>query len=152
MATDARCNRDVVVVVDVAIGALARWHHMGAGEREARLGVIESCGLPSGGIVTRIAGLRESAGNVVGICGSLKILEVARNAGGRGQVVIVVDVAVSASPRRDGVRTREREVDGVVVEACRRPACSGVARFASLREPARNVVGVRGSLEILQVA
>ena len=152
VATDARRNRNAVVVVDVTIGALARRHHMRTGEREARLGVIEGCGLPSCGVVTRIAGLRESAGNVVGIRGSLEILEVARNAGGRGQVVIVVDVAVNASPGRDGVRAREGEVDTAVVEAGRSPACCGVAGIAGLREPAGNVVGIRGSLEVLQMA
>ena len=152
VATDARRNRDAVVVVDVTIGALARRHHMRASEREARLGVIESCGLPSRGVVARIAGLRESAGNVVGTRGSLEILKVTRNAGGRSQAVVVVDVAVNASPRRDGVRAREREVDAAVVEAGRCPACSCMARFASLRKPARDVVGIRGPLEVFQVA
>src|SRR5580700_9080251 len=97
VATDARRNRNAVVVVDVTIGALARRHHMRTGEREARLGVIESCGLPSRGVVTRIAGLRESAGNVVGIRGPLEILQMARHAGGGGQAVIVVDVAIGTS-------------------------------------------------------
>ncbi len=151
VATDAGCNRDVVVVVDVAIGALARRHHMRTGQRESRLGVIEGCGLPGRSVVARTASLRKSAGNVVGIRGSLEILEVARNAGVGGQVVVVVDVAVGASPRRDSMRTRQREVDGVVIEGGPRPACSGMAGVAGLRESAGNVVGIRGSLEILQV-
>ena len=152
VATDARCNRNAVVVVGVTIGALARRHHMRTGQREARLGVIESCGLPGRGVVTGIAGLREPAGNVIGIRGSLEILKVTRNAGGRGQVVIVVDVTVGASPGRNSVRAREREVDAAVVEVGRSPACSRVAGLAGLGESAGNVVGIRGSLEVLQVA
>ena len=114
--------------------------------------MIEGCGLPGGSVVACIAGLRESTGNVVGIRGSLEILEVARHAGVGGQVEVVVDVAVRASPRRDGMHTGEREVDAVVVEGGRRPACRGMAGAAGLRESARNMVGIRGSLEILQVA
>jgi len=102
--------------------------------------------------VTGIAGLREPARNVVGIRGSLEILKVTRNAGGRGQVVVVVDVTVGASPGRNSVRAREREVDTAVVEVGRSPARSRVAGLAGLREPAGNVVGIRGSLEILEVA
>jgi len=152
VATDARRNRDVVVVVDVTIGALARWHHMRTGKREARLGVIEGCGLPGCGVVADVASLRESAGNVVRIRGSLEILEVARYASVGGQVVVVIGVAVGASPRRHGMRAGERKVDAVVVEGGRRPACGGMAGDAGLRESAGNVVGIRSSLEILEVA
>ena len=74
VATDARCNRDVVVVVDVTVGALARWHHMRTGQRETRLGVIEGCGLPGPRVVAGIASLREACRNVVGIRRSLIVL------------------------------------------------------------------------------
>jgi len=152
VATDARRNRDVVVVVDVTIGALARRHHMRTGKREARRGVIERCRLPSGGVVAGVASLRESAGNVVRIRGSLEILEVARYASVGGQVVVVVHVAVSASPRRHGMHAGQREIDGVVIEASRSPACRRVAGLTGLCEPAGNVVGICSSLEVLQVA
>ena len=99
-----------------------------------------------------VASLRESAGNVVGIRGSLEIFEVARHAGVGGQVEVVIDVAVSASPRRDSVRTGKREVDAVVVEGGRRPACSGMAGVAGLGESAGNVVGIGGAPEIIEVA
>src|SRR5260370_11103837 len=124
---------------------------MRTGEREARLGVIESCGLPSRGVVTGIAGLREAAGNVVGIRGSLEILKVTGNAGGRGQVVIVVDVTVGASPGRNRVRAREREVDTAVVEVGRSPACSRVAGFPGLPQPPVNPVLLRDSFAYLSL-
>jgi len=114
--------------------------------------VIESCGLPSRRVVAGVAGLRESAGHVVGIRGPLKILEVTRNAGGGCQVVVVVDVAVSASPRGHRMHAGQREVDAVVVEAGRSPACRRVAGLAGLREPAGHVVGIRGPLEVFQMA
>ena len=152
VATDARCNRDVVVVVGVTIGALTRRHHMRTGQRESRLGVIEGCGLPGRSVVARTASLRESTGNVVGIGGSLEILEVARHASVGGQVVVVVDVAVGAGARRDSMRARQREVDGVVIEDRPRPTCSGMAGLAGTRESAGNVIGIRCSLEIRQMA
>jgi len=46
--------------------------------------------------VALLAGLRESGRHVVGIGGSLIILQVAGNAGRAGEVVIVVDVAIGA--------------------------------------------------------
>ena len=88
---------------------------------------------------------------MIGIRGSLEILKVTRNAGGRSQVVVVVDVTVGASPGRNSVRAREREVDAAVVEVGRSPACRRVAGFTGLRESTGNVVGIRGSLEILEV-
>ena len=114
--------------------------------------MIEGCGLPGRSVVARTASLRKSTGNVVGICGSLEILEVARHASVGGQAVVVVYVAVSASPRRDSMRASQWEVDAVVVESGRRPACGGMAGVAGLRESAGNVVGIGGSLEILEVA
>jgi len=77
---------------------------------------------------------------------------VARDAGVGGQVEIVVGVAVGATPRRDGMRAGEREVDAVVIEGDRRPACSRMASLAGRREIQRDVAGIICALEILQVA
>ena len=77
VAGDARSLRNVVVVVNVAIHASARWHGVLAGEREARLRVIEGCGLPAIRRVAGLAGLRETALHVGRVRGVLEIFQVA---------------------------------------------------------------------------
>jgi hypothetical protein len=61
-------------------------------------------------------------------------------------------VAIGAGARRHRVQTSEREAGAVVVECRVQPTAGGVTGFASLREPAGNVVGIRSPLEILEVA
>ena len=46
MARNARSIRDVVVVVDVAVGARARGNRMRSGQGERRFRVVETCRLP----------------------------------------------------------------------------------------------------------
>ena len=99
-----------------------------------------------------ITGLCESAGDVVGVRGTLEILEVAGNAGVGGQVVIVVDVAIGTGARRHGMHAGEREVDAGVIEDCRRPARSRMAGLAGRREIQRDVARIIRALEVLQVA
>src|ERR1700758_5035701 len=99
-----------------------------------------------------VAGLRESAGNVVGIRCALKILQVARHAGGGIQSVVVVNVAIGASPRRNGMKSGQRETGAVMIERRIRPVNGAVALLAGLREVRGRVVGTSCSLEILQVA
>ena len=77
MAAHARRRRQVVIVVDVAIGTLPRRNRVQAGQRESRAVVIEGRVHPVGGVVTLIAGLREVRRYVIGIRGSLIILQVA---------------------------------------------------------------------------
>ena len=152
VTTDAGRIGDVVVVVDVAIRASPWRNHVGTRQRETRLGVIEGRRLPSRGVVTDVASLRKAAGHVVGIRGALEIFQVAGDAGGASQVVIVVGVAIGASARWNSVCTGQREVHAGVVESRGRPARSSVARFASGREAQRRMVGIRRSLVILHVA
>ena len=52
------------------------------------------------------AGLCESAGHVIRITGALEILQVTAYARRTRQVVVVVDVAINALPRRYRMRTR----------------------------------------------
>ena len=114
--------------------------------------MIEGSGLPGRGVVADITGLCESAGHVVGIRGVLEVLEVARDASDAGQVVVVVDVAIGTGARRNGVCPGEREIDGGVVEGCRRPACSRMAGLAGGGEIQRDVARIIRALEVLQVA
>jgi len=152
MATDAGGAGDVVVVVDVAIGASARRHHMCAGQWESGLRVIKLRRLPSRGVVAGFAGLREPTGNVVGIRGVLEILQMTAHARDAGQVVVVVDMAVRAGARRDRVGTGQGKVHHRVIEGCRGPGDSGVALGAVRREIGGDVIRIGGALEVFQVA
>jgi len=103
---DAGGAGQVVVVVDVAIGALARWHCVRSGQDESGAVVVERGVQPGAGAMALVAGLREVAGHVVRIRCALIVLEVAGDAGRTGEVVVVIDVAVGASPRRHRVQSR----------------------------------------------
>ena len=152
VATDAGRHRDVVVVVDVAIGALPRRYGVRAGQRESGLGVIKGRRLPGARVVAKLAGLREAALHVVGIGRVLEILQVARYTSRGRDLVVVVDVAVRTGPRRHGVRAGQREVHRGVIERRRLPGGSRMAGLARLREIQGDVVRVGRALKILQMA
>jgi len=109
MAAGAGRGVQCVIVVDVAVAAQARWHRMGSAQRESRARMIEGRIQPRRGVVALLAGLREVRRNVVGIRRPLKIFQMARDAGGVRNVVVVVDVAVRTLPRRHRVHARQRE-------------------------------------------
>ena len=73
----------------------------------------------------------------------------AGDAGRAGQVVVVVDVAIGASPRRNGVQAGEREPGAGVVEGGIKPGAGAVALVAGLREIRGHVVGIRRCLIVL---
>ena len=152
MARHARRRGDVVVVVNVAIRTLARRNRVRAGQRESRLRVIKSCRLPSRSIVASVASLREASGHVIRVRRVVEILQVARDASGAGQVVVIVDMAVRALPRRHRVRAGQSEVHHRVIESRRGPGHRGMALLAGRGEVCRDVIGVRRALKILQVA
>jgi len=152
VARDTSCRRQVVIVVDVAIGASARRHGVGAAQREAGSVVIKRCVQPGAGAVTLIAGLREVRRDVIRIRRALIVLEVAADAGRSGQVVIVVNVAISALARRNRVKSSQRESRGVVIERRVHPVRCVMTLVTGLREVRRHVVRVRRALIVLQVA
>ena len=75
----AGSDGDVVVVGYVAIDALARRYGVGSRQRKAGGRVIERRSGPRSRAVTLLTSLREASLNMVRVCGSLKIFEVARN-------------------------------------------------------------------------
>ena len=79
----------------------------------------------------------------------LEVLQVATYASrvGAGQVVIVVDVTLGALDARVGAG--QREARGRVIKRRVQPTRRAVALLAGLREARTDVIGVRGSLEIL---
>src|ERR1019366_2535988 len=148
---DARRAVQGVVVVDVAVGALARRNRVRSRKSKPGGGVVEHSVDPLHGVVAGFAGggearVRHRSGRVV------VVFLVARYAGGAGQVVVVVHVAVGALPRWNRVRSGQHEAGAVVIERGVEPGRSAVARIASLRKIRRDVIGTGRSLVVLQVA
>ena len=71
--------------------------------------MVEGRTQPAAGVVALLATLREIRRHVIRIRRTLEIFQVTRHAGGAGQVVIIVDVAVCTLPWRNRVRTRQRK-------------------------------------------
>ena len=141
-----------VVVVDVAISAGPWRHGVHSGQREPGAVVVEGRIHPVRGVVTLIAGLREVGRHVVGIRRPLIVLEVASDASGAVQTVVIVDVAIGAGSRWHRVHSGERESGGGVVKRRVHPVSRVVTGIAGLREVGRHVVGIRRSLIVLEVA
>ena len=104
MATHASRAGDVVVVVDVAIGALARRRSMATSQREAGAVVIEGRIQPGTRVVALIASLREIGRHVIRIRSSLKIFKMATDARRAIQRVVVVHMAIRTLPRRNSMQ------------------------------------------------
>ena len=102
--------------------------------------------------MAHLAGLRKILLRVVGIVRSLVVLQVARDARGIGDVVVVIGVAIGALARRHGMQAGQREAGFRMIEVCRRPTAGGVADLAGLREILLHVIGIVRSLEVLQMA
>ena len=113
--------------------------------------MVEHRTRPGAGRVALGTGLREVRGYVVRVRGALEVFQVTRNAGRIRQVVVIVDVAIAALPRRDRVCAGQREPSCIVIECRIGPGARAVALGAGLREVRRNVVRVRGALKVLQV-
>ncbi len=142
----------VVVVVDVTIGAGARRHSMETGKRESRAVMVERRVHPGAGAMALFAGLREVRSHMVGIGSALEVFQVTGDASGAGQIVVVVDVTIGAGTGWDGVQSGERKPGAVVVELCVHPVAGVVALLACLREVGSRVVRIRRALEVFEVA
>lgn len=99
-----------------------------------------------------LAGLRKAGLSVIGSGRALIVLQMATDAGGGGEVVVVVDVTVGTDTRGSRVRTGEYETGGGMVKGRIQPRSRVVTLFASLREVRADVVRIGRALEILQVA
>ena len=123
---------------------------MHAREWPARGSVIEASVAPVGGVVALLAGLGKVRLHVVGIRVPLEVLQVARDACRVSQVVVVVDVTLSAG--RSRMRTGQGESRFAVIELSRLPRSRVVADLASLGKSLLHVIGIVGALEILEMA
>jgi len=127
IAAIRRLNAEVVVAADVALAAgrnlSSRRHLVGVGQREARGTVIKLTIGPGGDRVAgraRRRGGREIGRDVIGYVAaeSLRAVPgglVAAHAIGRGQIVVVVNVALCA--RRGGMGASQRKSGDAVIEA-----------------------------------
>ena len=129
VARNASRVRDVVVVVDVAVGAGSWRNRMRARQRESGLRVIEFAVRPLDGVMAVLASGRE-AGVRHRTLRAIEVVLVARNAGRVGDVVVVVDVAVGARPRRDRMGSSERPTGLRVIELAIRPLDGVMALLA----------------------
>ncbi len=103
MATDASCRQRGVVAVDVAICTLPRRYRVQAGQREGCVVVVEGRVCPDNRVMAQLALLRETGRHVVRVRSALVIRQVAGHAQRAVQIVVAVDVAIGASPRRHHV-------------------------------------------------
>ena len=103
MAANAGVAVEAVVVVNVAVGAHPRRHRVLSYQCEARAVVIKRRVCPIKRVVARFARRGEASRCVSRVGCSSVIFLVARVAQSAIQRVVVVDVAVSTSPRRHRV-------------------------------------------------
>ena len=121
MARVAQRAVQIVVVVDVAIGTLARRYRVRTGQCKSCAVVIERRIQPRTRVVALIAGLREVRRHVIRVSRALVILQVAGDARRSIQVVVVVDVAISALPWRNSVHAGQGKRGQIVIKRRIRP-------------------------------
>ena len=81
--------------------------------------MIEAGRNPSHSVVANVALLREARGHVIRAGGCLEILEVTSYTGGAGQLVVIVDMALSAL--YGGMESGERPARTRVIESGAEP-------------------------------
>lgn len=119
-----------VVVVHVTTRAWNRG--MRAGQREARIVVIERGWAPRRRVVAHVTLLRESDRNMVWIVRVLKVRQVTADASSIADVVVPIDMALAALHAR--VRTSQRPAGRRVIKVRGIPVGSGMTNFALLRK------------------
>ena len=140
VAADAGRRKRGVVVVDVAVAALPWWHSVQARQWKCRVVVIERGVGPDSRVMTDFAGGREPRCCMGWIIRAGVIFLVTRIAQDAVQSIVVVDVAIAAKARWDGVVTRQLKTGGRVVEFAVGPEHGVVAGFARGWESGRDVV------------
>ncbi len=143
-----------VVVIHVTAGAAHL--RVEASQRKRGRAVIKLAVGPESSVMAELAGRRETDLDVVDRSGCrVVIVQVAGNAGrvGTRQIVVVIDMAIGAGSRRNGVRVGQRKSRGRVIELAIRPNHGIVAAFAGCREAHLDVVHwCRRGVVILQMA
>jgi len=152
VAGHAGSAAQVVVIVDVAVGAGAWRHRVQTVERKPSTVVVELRVHPVAAVVALLAGLREVRSNVIWVRSSLEVFHVARHARFSGQIVVIVNVAVGTGAWRHRVQAGERKSSAVVIELRVSPVAGVVALLAGLREVRSRMIGIGRPLEVLQVA
>ena len=133
VARHASRARQVVVVVGVAVGALARRHGVRPGQRESRRRVIELAIRPRDHVMTLLAGCRET--RVRNRCSrGIEVVLVATDASRACEIEVVINVTVCALPRRHQVRAGKRKSGGRVIELAAGPRDHVMTLLASGRE------------------
>ena len=150
MATDARGGLQAVVVVDVTVGALTRWHSMHAAQNKPGRGVVELAVAPLRRVMALLAGRGKTCVRDRSGCTG-EIFLVTRDTKGAGEVVIVVDVAVGALSWRHGVPAGQGKPNRGVIELGIQPVVRQVARFTGGGKLRGDVVRIGALLEIRRV-
>ena len=140
VTTHAGIGGQVVVVVNVAVRTLTRWHSVHPGQGEIRQIVVKRCVGPRTRVVALGTGLRETRCHVVWVGSALIILQVAGYAIRARQVEVAVDVAVGTLARWNGMPAGKRETNGGVIEVRIEPGIHTVAEGAVAGEAARDMV------------
>lgn len=137
----------------MAVRTLPGGNRVRAGEREPGFSVIELGWLPGIRRVAHLASLSEALLLVIRIIGVVVIRQMARDAGRLRQVVIAIDVAVGAGPRRNRVLPGKHPPSLGMIELAIRPLHGVVTGRTGGREFRTDVIDGRlGVVVVVLVA
>ena len=121
VARNTSCGREVVIIVDVTVGAQSRRHHMHASQREADRRMVELGIQPCICPVALLAGNREFPGNVIRIARTPVVRGVARIAlRGHSLELTIGRVFVAGIAIDSGVRPGQRKTIVVLLHLLNR--------------------------------